>query len=226
MLRALVIALLLANAAFFAWTQGWLDNVVGVRAIGDREPERLLRQIRPETIRILPASAVPVPVAEAVAPPPACLEAGPFAPAEIAAAEAALRSALPNTTPGTWLSLKTEQPGAWIVYMGTYQNHELLLKKQEELARRKVTFEDVNSPAALDPGLSLGRFGERADADKALAQFTQQGIRSARVVELTAPANSFRLRVERADAALAAQLAELKADALLGKPFAACAKRP
>ncbi|MBC7731558.1 MAG: hypothetical protein H7306_06620, partial [Bacteriovorax sp.] len=49
---------------------------------------------------------------------------------------------------------------------------------------------------------------------------------TARVVELTAPANSFRLRVERADAALAAQLADLKPDELLGKPFAACAKAP
>ncbi len=220
MLRALVIALLLANAAFFAWTQGWLDTVVGVRSIGDREPERLLRQLRPETIRIVPDTAV------SVAPPPACLEAGPFAPAEIAVAEAALRSALPNTPAGTWLSLKTEQPGAWIVYMGKYPNRELQARKQEELARRKLTFEEVNSPAELDPGLSLGHFEERAAAEQALAQFTLQGIRTAKVVELAAPASSFRLRVERADAALASQLAELKADALLGKPFAACAKAP
>jgi len=220
MLRAVVIALVLANAAFFAWTQGWLDNVVGVRSIGDREPERLLRQIRPETIRIIPTPTV------VAAPPPACLEAGPFAPAEIAAAEAALRAALPNATAGTWVSLKTELPGAWIVYMGKYPNRELLVRKQEELARRTVTSEEVNSPAALDPGLSLGRFEERADADRALTEFTRQGIRTAKVVELTAPASSFRLRVERAGAALAAQLAEVKADGLFGKPFAACAKAP
>ena len=220
MLKAVVIALVLANAAFFAWTQGWLDNVVGVRSIGDREPERLLRQIRPETIRIIPTPTV------VAAPPPACLEAGPFAPAEIAAAEAALRTALPTATAGTWVSLKTELPGAWIVYMGKYPNRELLVRKQEELARRTVTSEEVNSPAALDPVLSLGRFEERADADRALTEFTRQGIRTAKVVELTAPASSFRLRVERADAALAAQLAEVKADSLFGKPFAACAKAP
>ena len=220
MLKAVVIALVLANAAFFAWTQGWLDNVVGVRSIGDREPERLLRQIRPETIRIIPTPTV------VAAPPPACLEAGPFAPAEIAAAEAALRTALPTATAGTWVSLKTELPGAWIVYMGKYPNRELLVRKQEELARRTVTSEEVNSPAALDPGLSLGRFEERADADRALTEFTRQGIRTAKVVELTAPASSFRLRVERAGAALAAQLAEVKADGLFGKPFAACAKAP
>ena len=220
MLRAIVIALVLANAAFFAWTQGWIDNVVGIRSIGDREPERVLRQIRPETIRIVPTPTV------AAATPLACLEAGPFAAAEIAAAEAAVRAALPNATPGTWASLKSEQPGTWIVYMGKYPNRDLLVKKREELARRKVTFEDVTSPAALDPGLSLGRFEERAVADKALAQFAQQGIHTAKVLELAPPASSFRLRVDRADASLAAQLTELKADALLGKPFAACAKAP
>lgn len=57
MLRALVVLLLLANLAFFAWTLGWLDGVVGARASGDREPERLQRQVRPEAVRILPASA-------------------------------------------------------------------------------------------------------------------------------------------------------------------------
>ncbi|MBC8055262.1 MAG: hypothetical protein H7Y61_01650, partial [Rhizobiales bacterium] len=57
MLRALILALLLANLAFFAWTQGWLDAVVSLRPIGDREPERLLRQVRPEVVRILPAGA-------------------------------------------------------------------------------------------------------------------------------------------------------------------------
>ncbi|MDE2298159.1 MAG: hypothetical protein KGK18_08320, partial [Burkholderiales bacterium] len=57
MLRALVLTLLLANVAFYAWTQGWLDAVVGVRATGDREPDRLAQQVRPEIVRIVPASA-------------------------------------------------------------------------------------------------------------------------------------------------------------------------
>ena len=30
MLRALVIALLAANLAFYAWTQGWLSGVLGL----------------------------------------------------------------------------------------------------------------------------------------------------------------------------------------------------
>ena len=57
MLRAIVLLLLLANLGFYAWTQGQLDGVVGVRAQGDREPERLARQVRADSVRILPASA-------------------------------------------------------------------------------------------------------------------------------------------------------------------------
>src|SRR5206468_6335808 len=58
MLRWLVALLLLANVAFYVWSQGWLDDVVGVRARGDREPERLTRQFHPEVIKILTPQAV------------------------------------------------------------------------------------------------------------------------------------------------------------------------
>ena len=54
MLRALLAGLVLLNLLFFGWTQGWLDTVVGIKAQGDREPERLARQIHPELITILP----------------------------------------------------------------------------------------------------------------------------------------------------------------------------
>ena len=35
MLRGLVLLLLVANLGFFAWTQGWLDGVVGMRPGGE-----------------------------------------------------------------------------------------------------------------------------------------------------------------------------------------------
>ena len=219
MLKAAVLALLLANLAFFAWTQGWLDTVVGIRSIGDREPERLLRQVNPELIRVLP------PLDVAAVKTPACLEAGPFTATELAAAESALRAAWPGAPAGAWASVQTDLPGAWIVYMGRYPNLDVMNRKQEELGRRNVPFETVTSPAALEPGLSLGRFDDRARASQALEQFVQQGIRTARVVELSAPTSSYRLRADAVDAARAAQLAGLSADALDGKTFSACAPR-
>ena len=216
MLRALVVALLLANLAFFVWTQGWLDGVVGVRAIGDREPERLARQVRPETVRILSAGGA------AGEPEPAvlgCLEAGPFNDAEAAAAQAAAQAALPA---GSWATARTDQPGAWIVYMGKYPNTEALTKKEDELKRRKLSYEVFRDNPALALGLALGRYDDRGRANQALAQFAQQGIQTARVLELAPASTRQWLRVDKADAALAAKLAALRAEAF-GKGFVPCA---
>lgn len=223
MLRLLLLALIVANLGFYSWTQGWLDGVVGVRATGDREPERLARQVRPETVVILPPEAAASGTAASAAP--ACLEAGPFTPAELFAAITALKQALPAAAEGGWAEVKVETPGSWIVYMGKFPDAEGLTKKEQELKRLKLDFEVVRSPPALDRGLSLGRFDARTAADKALERFTQQGVRTARVVELSAPVSTSLLRAARADAELAAQLVALKATGL-GKGFAACAKAP
>ena len=221
MLRAFVAALLVANLAFFAWSQGWLDAVVGARSIGDREPERLLRQVHPELVRVL--SAGDAASAAAAAPPFACVEAGPFTDAEAAAAQASAQAALP----GAALSdVKTEQAGTWMVYMGRYADREALTKKEDEIKRRKLEYEELRDHPTLSPGLSLGRFDTRAAANNALEQFTQQGIRTARVVEFKPASSSHLLRIERADAALAAQASALKLTALGNKGFAACATKP
>ena len=214
MLRALVALLIVANLGFFAWTQGWLDTVVGVRAAGDREPERLVRQVHPELIRILPQSAASEPALAALS----CIEAGPFGDAEIAAAQAALQAAAPGTT---WADVRTLQPGTWIIYMGKFADRAALTRKQDELKRRDIAYEAVAGSPALAPGLSLGQFDDKANADNALAQFTQQGVRTAQVVEITPPTARHRLRLEKADAALAARLAAPGTGAL-AKGFAAC----
>ncbi|MEP6874701.1 MAG: SPOR domain-containing protein [Burkholderiales bacterium] len=224
MLRILVAALLIANLGFYAWSEGWLDNIVGVRSIGDREPERMARQLHPELVRVLPigdaASAAAVSGAASAPSTGACLEAGPFSDAEVAAAQSAANGALP----GAGLAdVKTDKPGSWMVYMGRYADREALTKKEAELKRRKLPYEEVRNTAALAPGLSLGRFDERNAAVNALNDFAEQGIRTARVVEIAPASSSHLLRIENADAALATQAAALRL-AALGKGFATCAK--
>lgn len=59
MLRSLVLILLLVNAAFFAWRQGWLNEVVGVRPDGQREPGRLAQQVHPDKIVVPPRAETP-----------------------------------------------------------------------------------------------------------------------------------------------------------------------
>jgi hypothetical protein len=221
MLRLFVLVLVLANIGFYAWTQGMLDSVVGMRPQGDREPDRMARQVRPETIRVMPpVAASAVALADA---PPLCLEAGPYTPAQIAAAESVLQTVLPA---GSWVNQKTETPPVWIVFMGKYTHREALQKKADELKRLKISFEEVHNAPELEEGLALGRYDNRAAADKALAEVTQRGVRTARVAQLSPLVVTHSLRVERADTTLQSRLAGLRAEALLGKPFAVCPAKP
>lgn len=219
MLRLLVVLLLLANIGFYAWRQGALDGLVGTRAQGDREPERLTRQVRPDTVRVLPPASA-VAFTEMAS---ACLEAGPYTPAQIAAAEGVLQTVLPA---GSWVASKTEVPAVWIVYMGKYTNRDALQKKADELKRLKINFEEVRNAPELEDGLALGRYDNRAAAEKALNDVTQKGVRTAKVATLSPAVVTHSLRVERADATLQSRLSGLRAEALLGKPFAPCPARP
>ena len=74
MLRLLLLLLLLANAVWFGWSQGWLPAglIPWPRDADQREPQRLARQVHPERLQILPAGQ---PRSE---PTTSCWQAGPF----------------------------------------------------------------------------------------------------------------------------------------------------
>jgi hypothetical protein len=115
-LRLLLALLVVANVAFFAFASGTLDGIFGLRSIGDREPERLSSQVRPQTIRLLPMSAVAsAPVADVMT----CWETPVFGAAEAAAVEATLASNLP---PGSWSDSRGERNvGARVEVTHTYR---------------------------------------------------------------------------------------------------------
>lgn len=228
MLRVVVLLLLLANLLFFAFTQGWLEGVAGLRPHGEREPERLNRQVNADRVVVLPpgaasaaAAARPAEPAASVPLRTACLEAGPFATGASVSAVAALQALQPPLPPGSWADVTVERPGRWMVYMGRYPNREAMAKKVDELRRTRVAFEEVSEPTEWTMGLSLGRFDDRAAAERALDQASQRGVRSAKVVELAAPATLHMLRAENADPALAERLSALRSPAL-GRGFVAC----
>ena len=226
MLRALVLALLvLANLGFFAWRHGWLDRLPVPSPHADREPERLARQVRPETIRIIaPGTALPAsaPASGAAAAALACLEAGPFTAVEAVAVEAALKGVQPPLPADSWVDETSDSPGLWLVYMGRYAAPEALARKEDELRRRQLDFEEVRTPPSLSPGLSLGRFPDKAAADTALAGLIRQGIHTARVVQAAAPSTAHLVRFPRAEPALAGRLKTLQGE-VYGKGFMRCA---
>lgn len=71
MMRALVALVLVLNLLFWAYARGSFDGWFGLSAHGEREPERLTRQVRPETLRVLPAASA----ASEAAPPAAATPA-------------------------------------------------------------------------------------------------------------------------------------------------------
>jgi hypothetical protein len=230
MLRAIVLLLIAANLLFFSWTQGWLDDLTGLRPHPEREPERLSRQVHPERVTVLPpgaasasaASAAAASAAAASAPQRgACLEAGPFASGASVSAIAALQAVQPPLPAGSWAEVKIERPGSWMLYMGRFPNREVLAKKEEEIRRTRLPYQEVTTPTEYTMGFSLGRFEDRASAERGLEQIGQRGVRSARVVELAAPATVHVLRADNADATLAAQLTALRLPAL-GRGFVPC----
>lgn len=102
MLRALLAALVVANLVFFAFTRGDLDGILGLRALGDREPERLAHQVQPQTIRLMPAR----PAASAPTEAASCFETPAFTAAESGAVETLLGSNLPA---GSWLDVRADR---------------------------------------------------------------------------------------------------------------------
>jgi hypothetical protein len=104
-LRLLLAALVVANLLFFAFTRGSFDGFLGLplRALGEREPERLANQVRPETIRLLPMNAA----ASAPGDARTCLETPPFGAIDAPAVEAILASNLPA---GAWTDTRGERP--------------------------------------------------------------------------------------------------------------------
>jgi len=112
-------------------------------------------------------------------------------------------------------------PGLWLVYMGPYPDDDQLDKKQTELRRiRGLNFEEVRTPTSLAQGISLGRYNQEAEAETALVQLRNRGVRTARVVNARPAMTVQLLRVPEADEATQVKLTTLKLPQ--DKGFVAC----
>jgi cell division protein FtsN len=216
LLRLIVLLLLLANGAYFAWAQGLLADW-GYAPAQQSEPQRLAQQLRPEALKILPADeAKKVEVAAAAPKPAECLQAGPFEEAQAAP----LRASLASWPAGSWTLEPTVEPARWIVYMGKYPSVESVNKKKAELRYLGISFQAVLNPT-LEFGLSLGDFRTEAQANEQLNELSQHGVRTARVVMERPEVRGQQLKFPTVDEALRPRLDELKT-VLAAKPLRAC----
>ena len=237
MLRLAVIALLLANAGYYAYTQGWLRSA-GLVTPEQAEPQRLQQQIRPETLKVLraqgatnnptpppalaaapaadTAASTPAPTAAAPADAGECLQAGIFDEKQATA----LRTAAASLPQGSWTLEPTPITGRWMIYMGRFDDQETLDKKRAELRARKVDFDRAGG--TLELGLSLGRFSTEEAAQRGLTTLNAQGVRTARVVLERQAAPGFVLKLPAVTDAQRQQWLATLRPAMAGKTLGSC----
>ena len=210
MIRALVLLLLLANGAYFAWSQGYLREW-GFAPQETSEPQRLRNQIRPEAIVLVRPQDLRQQAATE------CQRAGPFDDAQSAVLRRALEGLLP---PGSWTLDTAVEPARWIVYMGKYANAQALAAKRAEVSNLRLKIEDLDNDQ-LEPGFSLGTYPSQKDAEAALANFSKRGVRTAKVVQEAPESRQAQLRLAAVDDNLKTKLETLK-PALSGQPLRSC----
>jgi hypothetical protein len=225
MLRVVVGLLLLANLVFFGWARGWFEPSWPSPHHGEREPQRVTAQLRPDAVIVLAPKAASAAIAAARAAAAVCLQAGPLADAEIAAAEAALAAVqLPE---GALQREPAAPPPPWLVLAGRSSDAAQRRAREAELDKLGLSYERLDAPAELAPGLVLSRHFSRAEAESALAVLAaaSQPLKGARVVSLPTQPPRRWLRVARADVDQQARLLALPSAAVVatGGGFKPCA---
>jgi hypothetical protein len=208
MLRFLIVVLLLANGLYYAWTQGHLA-VFGLAPVSQTEPQRMAAQIKPEAMRLLSsneAGRIETAVVAPAAKPSECLQS-PLLTERVATA---VRSAVLALPPDSWVIEQVQEDARWIVYMGKYNDPEVLAKKKSELSQLGVAF-DAPAAANLAPGISLGGHASQLEANRSLASLNARGVRTAKVVQEAAAVQGQVLRLGAVDDALRSQLEPVKA---------------
>ncbi len=230
MLRFALLVLLVANAGYLAWSQGWMATL-GWTPAAQTEPYRLKQQVRPDVLSVVPtppAAATPPPAAsstsatepdeEILPETTVCLQSENMDEAQSKKLQQVLQqSDLPSTS---WEMQSSAISGRWMVYLGKFPNETALEKRRAELRTRKIGYDRAGG--SLEPGLSLGRFSSEDAATRELGQMLNQGVRGARVVQERAPQTLYALRLSHATAAQRSILQRLQ-PSMGGKALRACA---
>jgi hypothetical protein len=246
---ALLLVLLLANAGYWAWSQGWLRPTLPPPRAAESEPQRLALQQRAQWVSVVPGAAGSAAVSAARAAARVCLEAGPFGGEgadEAAASAAALAWAGPaalapgGAAPGSngaagsgWTLVNRPLPPAWWLSAGRYPEPAGRPRREAELRELKLGFEWVPVPAAaasaprgwadIAPALVVSRHASAAAAEAALAALPLPARRTLRIVAAPAGPARWWIQVREADSDLQARLAALPAPPAAARGFARCA---
>jgi hypothetical protein len=199
-MRTVFLMLVLANVAFFAWTQYFAPS----EAAADGA---LARPNEPEKLKIIAPGELPAPVSQKPAALVGCLEWGGFTLADYQRAEKALE---PLGLGGRLGQRRTQGVAGWWVFIAPQANRQAALKKAAELKALGVEdFYIVAEEGDFRWALSLGVFRSEEAAQARLDALREQGVRSALVGSRETVLPKIWLQVKGVDAALASRLKEL-----------------
>ena len=189
----------------------------------DRKPEPEVEdkpEAKPEVAEKPEKAEKPEPVAaKEVKEPENCYQASGI---EEKQAETIRRALATAKLKSDWDLVASHQNGRWMVYMGKFPDAEFLDRKRGELRLMNIDFDRAGGN--LEPGLSLGRFSTEEAAQRQLATFTRQGVRTARVVQERPEVTTYALRLPKATPTFRNEVATLAGKNLLPKALQACPK--
>lgn len=133
-----------------------------------------------------------------------------------------IRRALAGKPRSDWELVANHQGGRWMVYMGKFPDAEFMDRKRGELRLMNIDFDRAGG--SFEPGLSLGRFSTEEAAQRQLAAFARQGVRTARVVQERPDVTTYALRLPKATPTLRNEVAALAGKNLVPKAWQACPK--
>ncbi len=214
MLKLIFWSLLAANAALFAYGQGYLGTGHG----DEREPARMKKQFNTEGLTLLAAqdanakAASARQAAQAPKPEPiACIEIGNFLPADAKRFEKQLEALELGDRQSRQNVVIQENPNH-IVYIPPLGSKEAADKKANELKQLGVTNYFVMSDnTSMKWGISLGVFKSEAAAQSLLQALIKQGVHSARVIARGTPANRLAYQFRAIEPDTRARLETIKA---------------
>jgi hypothetical protein len=202
-MRLAFFILLLVNLILLAWGQGYLGTTQG-----EREPERLQRQLDPAKLRIVNSetTAPQLPPPATASRPMACKRIAWLSAAEAGAIRDAV-SALPDWNVSQ--IARKEDPTYWVV-IPALASRTLAEKKKGELGQLGVKESEVVEDANFGPfAVSLGVFRGQANAEDYLQSSTRKGVRSAQVIKRETATEKFAIDLRAPTELLAGKLPEL-----------------
>jgi hypothetical protein len=217
MLRGLLLLLVLANLAFFSWSRGWLAPVWPAPRAGEREPERLAQQVRPQSVTVLTAAEAGAAAAAATAAaassstPASDAASAPALPLAAGATPASTTpNGTPNTTPSGTANTAVTAPGNVCLEAGPFTPTEATAAAAalQQVALPAGSWARVDGVAAQQWLVYAGRFADAAARRARQQEWARAGLQ---VQLLDAPADlapglvlARHLNRDAADAALAA----------------------